>query len=216
VLLVRRGDEFFAIGALCTHYEAPLNEGVLVDEEIRCPWHHACFSIRTGEVLRAPALDAIPRWRVEVISHPVQEPTGGSPPSLISVREKLDLTPRKRSLTLSVTSKSIVIVGGGVAGNMAAETLRHEGYTGLITIMSADALPPCDRPLLSKGYLAGTSAADSTLLGSSEFYQQHEIDLRLDSWVATLNTAGRDLELLSGNRHEFDALVLATGAIPYV
>ena len=65
VLLARRGQELFAIGAECTHYHGPLAEGVLVGETVRCPWHHACFSLRTGEALRAPALSPVSRWRVE-------------------------------------------------------------------------------------------------------------------------------------------------------
>ncbi len=67
VLLARRGDELFAIGAICTHYGAPLNEGLLVADTVRCPWHHACFSLRTGEPLRAPALNPVSRWRVEQV-----------------------------------------------------------------------------------------------------------------------------------------------------
>src|SRR5579871_6882510 len=108
VLLARRGNEFFAIGATCTHYNGPLAEGLLVDDTVRCPWHHACFSLRTGEALRAPALNPVACWKVEQ--------AGGK----IFVREKAKrAAPEQRPPTGSAP-RSIVIVGGGAAGNAAA------------------------------------------------------------------------------------------------
>jgi NADPH-dependent 2,4-dienoyl-CoA reductase/sulfur reductase-like enzyme/nitrite reductase/ring-hydroxylating ferredoxin subunit len=202
VLLARRGDELFAIGNVCTHYDAPLNEGLLVDDTVRCPWHHACFSLRTGEAIRAPALDPVPCWRVEQ--------QGGT----VYVREKLEQAKKQLPSILTDIPGSIVIVGGGAAGNAAAETLRLDGYTGRITMLSADDSVPCDRPKLSKGYLAGIASAESNPLRSPEFYQQHDIDLKLGARVATIDTTRRQVQLIDGSKHAYDSLLLATGSEP--
>jgi NADPH-dependent 2,4-dienoyl-CoA reductase/sulfur reductase-like enzyme len=107
-----------------------------------------------------------------------------------------------------------VIVGGGAAGNAAAETLRREGYSGRITMLSADASIPCDRPNLSKGYLSGAAPSESNLLRSLEFYREQHIDLRLNARVSRIDTATRQVILTDGTRHVYDALLLATGAEP--
>ena len=125
VVLARSGTELFAIGAQCSHYRGPLAEGLVVGDTVRCPWHHACFNLRTGEALRAPALDPIPCWRVEREA------------DRIFVREKL---PQARTAPASMSARqlpsSIVIVGGGAAGVAAAEMLRRHGYDGPVTLIS--------------------------------------------------------------------------------
>ncbi|HKU16052.1 MAG TPA: Rieske 2Fe-2S domain-containing protein, partial [Steroidobacteraceae bacterium] len=65
VVVVKRGGEYFAVAALCTHYHGPLVDGLLTGDSIRCPWHHACFNLRTGSVERGPALDPLERWQVD-------------------------------------------------------------------------------------------------------------------------------------------------------
>jgi NADPH-dependent 2,4-dienoyl-CoA reductase/sulfur reductase-like enzyme/nitrite reductase/ring-hydroxylating ferredoxin subunit len=204
VLLARRGSELFAIGALCTHYGAPLADGLLVGDTVRCPWHHACFSLRTGEALRPPALDGVSCWRVEQ-----RDGTAYVCEKIAGVGSK-----RAQGQTPAGHPDAVVIVGGGAAGNMAAETLRREGYAGPITLLSADESGPCDRPNLSKGYLGGSAPDDSNLLRSREFYEKHRIDLKLGARVASIDTASRQVHLADGGRHSYGALLLATGAEP--
>ena len=201
VLLVQRGEDVFAVGAVCTHYGGPLAEGLVVGETVRCPWHHACFSLRTGEALRAPALNPVSCWRVER--------RGGA----VYVQEKLE-PPMPRALTSPSLPRSVVMVGGGAAANAAAETLRNEGYPGRITMLSADNSVPYDRPNLSKGYLAGSAAEDWIPLRSMDFYKEHDIDLKLRACVAGVDPASRKLRLVDGSELAFDALLLATGAEP--
>ena len=202
LILVRRGSELFAVGAVCTHYGGPLAEGLLVDDTVRCPWHHACFSLRTGEALRAPALNPVSCWRVE-------QRDGKA-----FVREKLESASRPTSRAASDMPASVVIVGGGAAGNAAAEMLRREGYAGRLTMLSADESVPYDRPNLSKNYLAGSAPEEWIPLRSPEFYQDQNIDLKLGVRVAAIDTAKRQVQLADGARHSYDALLLATGAEP--
>ena len=201
VLLVRNGAELFAVGAHCTHYHGPLAEGLIVDDEVRCPWHHACFSLRTGEALRAPALDPIQCWRVE--------PTGDK----IYVKEKAAPPAPKRAPATAHPS-SVVIVGGGAAGLAAAEMLRRERYSGPVTMISADSAPPVDRPNLSKDYLAGTAPEEWIPLRPPEWYSQQKIDLVLNGRVKLLDTKQKKVATEDGKTYEYGALLLATGAEP--
>ena len=200
--LVRRGDEVFALGSVCTHYGAPLAEGLLVGDTVRCPWHHACFSLRTGEALRAPALNPVPCWEVEQ--------TGG----MVRVGAKREPVARRSPPSGPSLPDKVVIIGGGAAGEAAAEMLRREGYAGRLTMLSADASPPCDRPNLSKGFLAGASPDSSNPLRSAEFYRTEDIEVKLDAHVGVIDTAQRHVELTDGTRYAYDALLLATGAEP--
>jgi 3-phenylpropionate/trans-cinnamate dioxygenase ferredoxin reductase subunit len=107
-----------------------------------------------------------------------------------------------------------VIIGGGAAGNAAAETLRREGYQGPVTMLSADRALPYDRPNLSKDYLAGTAQADWIPLRSPKFYADHHIDVRCDKRAIKLDPAQRIVTLSDGGQVTYGALLLATGAEP--
>ena len=201
VVLARSGAELFAIRAHCSHYRGPLAEGLVVGDTVRCPWHHACFSLRTGEALRAPALDPIACWRVEREGEK------------IFVREKL---PQARLAPASARQlpSSIVIVGGGAAGVAAAEMLRRKGYDGPLTLISADADPPVDRPNLSKDFLAGEAQDDWIPLWPNDFYAEQRIELLLGRRVASIDPARRTVHLDDGSDRPYGSLLLATGADP--
>ncbi|HEX5042013.1 MAG TPA: FAD-dependent oxidoreductase [Candidatus Polarisedimenticolaceae bacterium] len=202
VMLVRPldSDQVFAVGATCTHYGGPLAEGLLVGTQVRCPWHHACFDVRTGEAVAAPALSPVPCFAVERRG------------SLLVVKEKLP-EPGPRAKPASVP-ESVLIAGAGAAGNAAAEMLRREGYDGPVTLIEAQPVRPVDRPNLSKDYLAGTAPEDWVYLRGEEFYAQQRLELVRGTRMVALDPAGRRVQLSDGTSRSYGALLLATGADP--
>src|SRR5262249_31668334 len=153
---------------------------------VRCPWHHACFSLRTGEALRAPALDPVACFRVEK--------TGDT----VFVREKLEPAKPKPRAAAAKGPGAIVIVGGGAAGLAAADRLRKEGWDGRLTLLSADDSPPVDRPNLSKDFLAGTAPDDWIPLRAADYYSERGIELVLGARASSLDASTRRLRLEDG------------------
>ncbi|HWL31220.1 MAG TPA: FAD-dependent oxidoreductase [Xanthobacteraceae bacterium] len=201
VLLVRNGDNVLAVGAHCTHYHAPLVDGLVVGDSVRCPWHHACFDLRNGEAVRAPALSPLECWKVE------------RQDGRIYVREKQG-QPKPSALSGGNMPARVVIVGGGAAGFAAAEMLRRRGFGGSLVMLSSDAASPVDRPNLSKDYLAGSAPEDWLPLRPDEFYADSNIDLRLNAEVSRIDAAAREVLLANGTKIPYDRLLLATGAEP--
>jgi NADPH-dependent 2,4-dienoyl-CoA reductase/sulfur reductase-like enzyme/nitrite reductase/ring-hydroxylating ferredoxin subunit len=201
VVLVRAGPEIFAIDAHCSHYHGPLAEGLVVGDSIRCPWHHACFDLRSGEATRAPALNALAVWQVEHEG------------DLIFVRRKRE-QPKPRGRGVVDAPGKIVIIGGGAAGFAAAEMLRRQEFRGSIVMLSNDAAAPVDRPNLSKDYLAGSAPEDWLPLRSEGFYAEADIDLQLSRNVTSIDIKARKVAVAGGGTVPYDRLLLATGAEP--
>lgn len=202
VLLVQAGSEIFAIEPSCSHYHGPLAEGLVVGDTIRCPWHHACFSLRTGEAARPPALNALAVWEVT------------RDQERVLVQRKREAPKPTAAHRSAPTPEKFVIVGGGAAGFAAAETLRREGFAGAITMLSNDGAMPVDRPNLSKDYLAGNAPEDWLPLRGEDYYQDAGIDLRLNTNVSAIEPKARNVTLGNGDKLPFDRLLLATGAEP--
>jgi NADPH-dependent 2,4-dienoyl-CoA reductase/sulfur reductase-like enzyme/nitrite reductase/ring-hydroxylating ferredoxin subunit len=201
VLLVRSKADIFALSPHCTHYHGPLAEGLVVGGTIRCPWHHACFDLASGEALHAPAFDPLACWKVEQMDGKVY------------VRGKMS-RPKSRSSATGKAPGKIVIAGGGAAGFAAAEMLRRQDYQGEVIMISDDAAPPVDRPNLSKDYLAGSAPEEWVLLRPETYYGENGIDLRLGTRMGAINPRERQVELVDGRTISYDRLLLATGAEP--
>jgi len=203
VLVLRRGDEILAFNAVCTHYGAPLAQGIIHGDTVRCPWHHACFSLRNGEVLSPPAFNPLPRRAVSV--------EGGT----VRVGDILKGDPLSTDRRPEGEPGSVVIVGAGAAGAYAAETLRREGYQGPVHLVDPDPDAPYDRPNLSKDYLAGEAPEDWIPLRPEGFYQEHRIERRIQR-VHSFDLDSRTIVLDDGCALPFGALILATGASPRI
>jgi len=201
VLLVQSGSEFFAIDAHCSHYHGPLADGLVVSEGIRCPWHHACFNLRSGEATRAPAIDSLATWRVEQ--------RGGR--LFVLGKNQPQKSPSRAQ---SPAPESVVIVGAGAAGFAAAEMLRRRDFAGSIVMLGSDTSPPVDRPNLSKDYLAGTATEDWVPLKAENFFAEAKIDLRPNTDVVSIDTKARKVVVKGGAFVAYDRLLLTTGAEP--
>ena len=201
VLLIRRGEAVFAIGAHCTHYHGNLDEGLFDGTTVRCPLHHARFDVRTGETVAGPALDPVGCWRVERI--------GGK----LFVRERRR-DPARTPAPCANIAQSILILGAGAAGLAAAMTLRRAGFQVAITLLSADTDAPYDRPNVSKDFLAGTAPAEWMPLRSDDFYESQQIVLLLETRAVALDLRNRRVRLADGRELPYERLLLATGAEP--
>uniref|UniRef100_A0A3B4UPJ9 Apoptosis inducing factor mitochondria associated 4 n=1 Tax=Seriola dumerili TaxID=41447 RepID=A0A3B4UPJ9_SERDU len=200
VLLVRTHGQYSAVGSQCSHYNAPLVKGALVGDRVRCPFHGACFNVRTGDIEEYPGLDCLPSYKVKNVFHPL----------FVCFPQSLKLTKRVKEMCSLVPDikHTILLIGGGPASLVCAETLRQNCYQGRIIMVTKDTLPPFDKPKLSKAMNLDSS---SILLRSSEFYQQYGIEVWTQREVVSVNPAEKAVKLNDGILQHYDQLLISTG-----
>ncbi|KAJ8312314.1 hypothetical protein KUTeg_009687 [Tegillarca granosa] len=185
VLIVREEGKYYAVGSKCTHYGAPLVKGAHCNGRVRCPWHGACFNIKTGDIEDFPGLDSIPTFEVEVSDGKVKVKAN---------KAILAQTKRQKSMCKAddQTKKSVLIVGGGPASVICAETLRQEGFTGQISIATREKCLPYDRPKLSKATSVNTEKKAVTFSDGS--------DMTYDSLLLATDDANFIAEKAAGKK----------------
>ncbi|XP_070685159.1 apoptosis inducing factor mitochondria associated 4 [Pempheris klunzingeri] len=201
VLLVCTQGQYSAVGSKCSHYDAPLVKGALVGHRVRCPFHGACFNVRSGDIEEYPGLDSLPSYKVKVEDGKVYVSINKS--SLTSTRRVKEMC----SLAPDI-KHTILLVGGGPASLVCAETLRQNCYQGRIVIITKDNLPPFDKPKLSKAMNVDSS---SILLRSSDFYQQYGIEVWTQKEVVSVTPADKAVKLSDGSSERYDQLLISTG-----
>ena len=203
VLLCRIDNEYFALSANCTHYGAPLADGVLSGDRIVCPWHHACFNAKNGNLLEPPAQDSLQKYNVVIKNDEV-------------IVRFPDEHEEKQSSKITVynsesDSRVFAIIGGGAAGNSAVQALRQDGFKGKILFITQEDRAPYDRPNLSKEYLAGEAEEEWMPLRSDDFFKEYGIDLILNKKVNELNIPQKKIKFQEGSSVKYDKVLIATG-----
>jgi NADPH-dependent 2,4-dienoyl-CoA reductase/sulfur reductase-like enzyme/nitrite reductase/ring-hydroxylating ferredoxin subunit len=206
VLLARVDGRFHAVGATCPHYGAPLAEGALCGERLICPWHHASFDVTTGDLLEPPAFDALPSYQVLI--------EGGRVIVALPDQAADRRTPPMAGRDARQDQRTFVILGGGAAGYMAAQTLREDGFQGRILIITREDRLPYDRPNLSKDFLQGHAEPEWMPLRPDQFFTDHDIDVRRGQAVTRIDPVARTVTFSDGDSLTYDALLVATGGTP--
>ena len=205
ILLTKVENKIFAIGANCTHYGAPLEDGVLFEDKIICPWHHACFNAKNGDLLEPPALNSLPNYSVKIENEDI----------IVMLPSKMEDS-RIPSVAKRDTENlnTNVIIGGGAAGNAAAQAMREAGFTGGIAMITQENRIPYDRPNLSKDYLAGEAEEEWMPLRPKEFYANLNINIAYQEKVVGIDKEKKEVLLENGDKVRFEKLLIATGGTP--
>jgi len=206
VLVARINGNYHAVAATCTHYGAPLAEGVLNSDRIVCPWHHACFNATTGDLLEPPALDSLEHYELTIKDERI----------LVAIPEGSQgrRVPDMTAPDPASDKRVFVILGAGAAGYSAVQTLRGEGFRGRIVLITREDRLPYDRPNLSKDYLQGHAEPEWMPLRPDEFFDEHKIEVLSGKEVTRVDAGTRTISFKDSEKLSYDALLIATGGVP--
>ncbi|KAM4796386.1 apoptosis-inducing factor 3-like [Rhinophrynus dorsalis] len=206
ILLVKSNGSFSAVGSKCSHYGAPLSKGILEGDRVRCPWHGACFNIKTGDIEEYPGLDSLPCFKVKVENGKVY---------IFTSKNALESTKRVKEMNSRHAGdrSTIAIIGTGPAALVCAETLRQEGYAGRIVMATREKHLPYDRPKLSK---AMDTKATDIYLRPAEFFSAHDIEIWTEKETVSINTDDARVQFRDGSFLQYSQLLIATGSRPRV
>ena len=209
ILLANVDGEVYAIENKCSHYGAPLTDGAMCDHRVRCPWHHACFDVRTGEQIEGPGMDGVAKFEVSIQGDDILV-------SETPVRTNVN-DPSHEPVSIPIPADGhyrYVVVGGGAAGAYAVEAIRARDREGSLLLVSREQLPPYDRTKVSKGFLQDDMATDKLPLRDAEFYRHLGVHFLPGTPVQSLDVRARSLELGDGRSLTYDKVLLATGGTP--
>lgn len=203
ILLSKVGGKFYATGASCPHYGAPLEKGVLSGERVVCPWHHAAYNVLNGDLLEPPSRNALASFDVEVRGDDIY----------VTIPEKFSGSrmPEMTGQDSSGDKRTFVIIGAGAAGSSAAEALRHNGFKGRIRMLTFEDRLPYDRPNLSKEYLQGDAKEEWMPLRPEDFYEKHKIELTRKAEVIGIDKDKKEVLLKDAEAIKYDRLLITSG-----
>jgi apoptosis-inducing factor 3 len=204
ILIVKTKGKISALAAYCTHYGAPLVDGILNGEKIICPWHHACFNAHSGDLLEPPAFVALPKFNVLIDENNVS----------VDLPDELPASRTPEMSTKENEDPVYVIVGGGSAGYGASQAMREAGFKGKIVMFTKENRTPYDRPNLSKDYLEGTAQPEWMPIRPNEFYKKYGIEVEFNKNVKNVNKKNKKIVFDDGTDFKFDKLLISTGGIP--
>ena len=218
VLLTRQQGQVHAFAPNCPHYGAPLEKGKLLNGRIICPWHHACFKLDSGHLCEPPALDDLPKFAVReaggriLVQVPASPPASTNKPEATPTAEVGGTPPAP--VSPPADTRTFVIVGGGAAGEFAAQTLRCEGFSGRVVLVSGEKELPYDRTKLSKAYLAGKAKPEALPLRERDFYARQNIELLANTRATGVDLGKQEIQLAGQPPLHYDQLLLAPGSMP--